>query len=94
MREIDRALGLNQAIPMAEFVKYLGKSKQLPRGLYEIFPEFFDIKEETTKERQGEGSAITLAPERPPIVGDSIAAWDGERLGDAPARVKAETEGS
>ena len=77
---------------MAEFRRWLGKSKQLPLGLYEIVPEYFDIKEETTKERQGEGSAITLKPERPPIVGESVAAWDGERLGDAPETVQAEAE--
>ena len=92
VREIDRALGLQKAAPMAEFRRWLGKSKQLPLGLYEIFPEYFDIKEETTKEKQGEGSAITLKPERPPIVGESVAAWDGERLGDAPERVEAEAE--
>ena len=92
MREIDRALGLQKAAPMAEFRRWLGKSEQLPLGFYEIFPEYFDIKGETTKERQGEGSAITLKPERPPIVGESVAAWDGERLGDAPERVEAEAE--
>ena len=38
------------------------------------------------------GSAITLKAERPPIVGESVANWDGERLGSAPARVEAEAE--
>ena len=32
VREIDRALGLHKAEPMAEFTKWLGKSKQLPLG--------------------------------------------------------------
>ena len=93
VREIDRALGLNQAIPMAEFVKYLGKSKQLPLGLYEIFPEFFQIKEETTKEKQGEGSGILLNPEHPPIVGEELPDWDGEKArGGATRRVREEPE--
>ena len=78
---------------MAEFVKYLGKSKQLPLGLYENFPEFFDIKEETTKEKQWEGSAITLKPEHPPIVGEELPDWDGERArGGAARRVTEEPE--
>ena len=83
VREIDRALGLHKAEPMAEFTKWLGKSKQLPLGLYEIFPEFFDIKEETTKEKQGEGSAITLKQERPPTIGEKVANWDGMSKGEA-----------
>ena len=78
---------------MAEFVKYLGKSKQLPLGLYEIFPEFFQIKEETTKEKQGEGSGILLNPEHPPIVGEELPDWDGEKArGGATRRVREEPE--
>ena len=79
----SRALGLHKAEPMAEFTKWLGKSKQLPLGLYEIFPEFFDIKEETTKEKQGEGSAITLKQERPTTIGEKVANWDGISKGEA-----------
>ena len=48
-----------------------------------MYPEDFEIKEETTKEKQGEGSAIKLKAEGPPMVGETVAAWVGERLGDA-----------
>ena len=46
-------------------------------------------KEESTKEAQGEGHAITLKLERPPIVGEKVANWDGQTLGSA-KKVEAE----
>ena len=48
-----------------------------------MFPEFFEIKEESTKEAEGEGHAITLKQERPPLVGETVANWDGQALGAA-----------
>ena len=83
VREIDRALGLHKAEPMAVFRQWLGKSKQLPLGLYEIFTGFFEIKEEDTTDKQGEGHAITLKAERPPIIGEQVAGWDGASVGEA-----------
>ncbi len=83
---------------MAEFRKWMGESKQLPLGLYEIFPVFAS-KEEATRENQGEGSAITLKPGRPPIIGEAVASWDGlvkgearivEKIPDAPERQEGE----
>ena len=47
------------------------------------FSRIFDIKEETTKEKQGEGSAITLKQERPPTIGEKVANWDGMSKGEA-----------
>ena len=44
---------------------------------------FFETKEETTKGKQGEGSAVTLKAERPPIIGETVAAWDGTSVGEA-----------
>ena len=59
---------------MAIFQEFLGKSKRLPLGLYEIYPEFFEIKEE--KDTQGEGHAIILKGDAPPITGQEVAQYD------------------
>ena len=63
-----------------------------PLGPYEIFPEYFDIKEERTSDTQGEGHSITLQPERPSTVGETKAPWDPatETLGGRVAEPVAE----
>ena len=82
VRAIDRDLKLQRPQVKEVVSEFLPKNR-LPLALYEIFPEFFDIKEETTKEKQGEGSAITLKQERPPTIGEKVANWDGISKGEA-----------
>ena len=72
VRAIDRELKFHKEVPKEEMSKWLPKNR-LPLAMYEIFPEYFDVKEEKASDTQGEGHAITLLPERPSIVGETEA---------------------
>ena len=75
---------------MAEFLPKV----RLPLAFYEIFPEYFDVKAEKTSDTQGEGHSITLQPERPSTVGETVAEWNPntETLGRAEAAAPAAPE--
>ena len=74
VRAIDRDLKLHEEPKeiMAEFLPRV----RLPLAMYEIFPEYFDVREQKTSDTQGEGHSITLQPERPSTIGETVAEWD------------------